>query len=123
MARNTGGLVVAAGRDTDVILECLHHLIFPMSPPKRGELLLCRRCNTYRRVIAAPAAWKIKCKGCRYTRLFGVEKLKAEGKAIQHRQRYPWHTVQLWDGKDLVHTYEGDIQATLPVDTEGEPPF
>ena len=51
------------------------------------------------------------------------EKLKAEGKAIKHRQRYPWHTVQLWDGKDLVHTYEGDIQATLPVDTEGEPPF
>lgn len=86
-------------------------------------MTLCRRCDAYKHVIAAPGAWKIRCKGCRYTRLFGVEKLKAEGKAIAHRHRYPGHVVQLWDGKKLVHTYKGDLQATLPIDTYGDPPF
>lgn len=110
-------------KDYDVILQCLHHIVFPMSPPKRGELILCRRCGDYKTVIVTESAYKVRCKGCRYTRLFGVAKLKAEGAAIKHRQRYPWHVVQLWDGKDIVHTYQGDLQATLPLDTLGDPPF
>lgn len=90
-----------------VNLDCpyRHSVEFVVSPPKIGETVWCLRCQEYRKVTHAPAEYRIRCRSCRYSRTFGRAKITAEMKAASHRSRNPSHTVVMYDGREVVHTF------------------
>lgn len=115
-----------AGRTTHLIeFECHHTREFVQPTPKIGEVLWCFRCAESVRVIEAPAEYKLRCDDCSYSKPFGVARLNAEIAAAKHRMRHPGHTVKIFNGAKLVHSFADRYQTAIPMMQESDqiPPF
>ncbi len=104
-----------------LILACKHTVIFSIAPPKIGEHIYCFKCQRLERVNAAPAEYRIRCRGCRYSRSFGRGRLTAETAAAAHAGKRR-HAVDIFDGYDLLTTMGNRPAETLIFDAD-EPPF
>lgn len=107
------------------LLGCVHAPYFYNDNlrPKVGDILYCRDCRKDRVVWRIDESFWTKCLRCKYanTRYFGRAEKNAEIAAVKHRRRFPHHTVLLYDGETLVHTFEESrYQLTLDGD---QPPF
>lgn len=102
-------------------LECLHTLQM-VTPPMIGESVFCFRCDDYKRVVKAPPRYSTRCMTCRRCKgQFESARLSAETFIVKHRQRYPSHTVGLYDGMLLVREFR-PLAESMPSLLD-EPPF
>lgn len=85
-----------------VTLSCHHTLDFNTAPPMVGEELYCVRCQAMHAVVDAPPEYRIRCRGCGYSRRCGVERLDAEVRASKHHKNTR-HRVAIYNGKRLIY--------------------
>lgn len=90
------------------VLECGHHLIFNVMP-ERAELLLCVRCNDWKYVTETVINYKIRCRDCKYARVFGYNDTAAREYAHNHLKRKPHHTVMLLDGLEIIEEMRNEM--------------
>jgi hypothetical protein len=98
---------------TLITYECGHSQLYGSPAPKLGEMVLCLRCRKYRKVITAPNEWRIKCRGCIYSRPFGQAQLNAEIAAAKHRMKNPAHIVDIWNGNVIRKSFGLDRNQTV----------
>lgn len=93
---------------TRVVLTCHHAVEFAATPPMKGELIWCVKCSHMRRVEDAPDEYRVRCRGCSYSRRCGTARLDAETAAARHRKRRPNHRVGIYNGKELIYVMGAD---------------
>lgn len=113
-------------KETHVVeFECHHTRIFIPPTPKVGDILWCPRCNGERKVITAPAEFRIRCQNCIYSRPFGAAKLNAEIAAAKHRLKNPDHVVRIFNGNEFIRQFPdervGRNQTVIPMSSERDP--
>lgn len=104
-----------------VQLKCDHWLTFKI-PPQMGEMLWCRLCESYRRVIGGDIApdYRVHCLDCRYHPRFGSNRVTAASKAMAHAQKKK-HTTELRNGHVTINTFDHKQDPQLALDDI--PPF
>lgn len=90
----------------EVTLICEHKVSFRQYPPKRAERIWCVKCEDMKTVKEAPPEFNVKCKSCSVHKNYGRDEDKAQHAATAHRNRRPWHVVQVRDGLEVLATYE-----------------
>lgn len=98
-----------------VTFSCKHSRIFNSPVPVIGDQLWCPKCRAVRAVESAPAEYVIRCKTCTYTRKFGTSQINCEIAAAKHRLSKPGHVVKMFNGHDLVRTFEDRYQNVIPM--------
>lgn len=88
------------------VMTCRHYREFDSAhAPKKGDDMWCFRCRTWGKCESLTKEFKIWCRGCKWSRGFGRNRLQAEIKASKHHNRFPEHEVWLAEGGDVVHRW------------------
>lgn len=111
-----------------VRLMCRHVRDFPWEyRPELDETVYCYRCHMHRHIVSIEDEYVVLCQNCRFTRRQGQARLNSEITASKHHRAHPEHEIELWHGKEVVHTWKAQVQKlfTEPLQSkEGEvPPF
>ena len=89
------------------VMTCRHYREFDSShAPKKGDDMWCFRCRTWGKCESLNKEFKVWCRGCKWSRGFGRNRLQAEIKASKHHNRFPEHEVWLAEGSDVVHQWK-----------------
>lgn len=106
--------------NTEISLQCGHIVYFSTKAlPDTGERIWCVRCQRYRRVTSDTHTYTLRCYGRHgrhgnYRRTFGHLRFTAEQACIQHRLKYPTHTVVLLQDGKVIATYAAQERALPP---------
>lgn len=103
-----------------VSLDCSHIIKFRCgrdATPKRGEQILCLRCDAYRMVVESPnekvtQEYRLRCQDCIFSRRYGINKDAAIIAASNHVRRKR-HDVDFFLGEDFITTYRLKNRAQL----------
>ncbi len=88
------------------VMTCRHYREFDSAhAPKKGDDMWCFRCRTWGKCESLTKEFKIWCRGCKWSRGFGRNRLQAEIKASKHHNKFPEHEVWLAEGGDVVHRW------------------
>lgn len=109
-------------RTVSAELSCRHRRDYKhMYAPDVGEQLWCFSCHTMETVLHVRDEYRVKCRGCRFTRRKGQEKLGAEILAGKHHRLNPGHLVELWYGVELRHEWKPQNEKLFTETLHGKP--
>ncbi len=109
-----------------VLFECMHDTTFKSGTIhlRRGDVLICVRCNAARIVKEVRDEARVQCRTCLHTRGFGLSELAASAYAVSHSKRLG-HETYVMVGSRRIERYRLGItpgQASLD-ELEDVPPF
>lgn len=100
-----------------------HSTEFTVEAPVRGVPAWDRKCRAYKTVLESTTKqYRLRCKGCRYSRKYGTARLTAEVKAAKHHVNNPSHVVVVYDGLAELYRLEHG-EAPLPLSDANGAPF